>query len=130
MKYLLDVNVLLALGFADHQFHTRIISWIKSELPVELLTCPISELGFVRVLAQVPEYPYSVTEATTLLINLKKNKNLQFCFVPDSNDISSLPAWTKTPKQTTDGYLLQLAKSNGAALATFDRKIPGASYIP
>ncbi len=130
MKYLLDVNALLALGFADHQFHSRVTAWIRSEQPVQLLTCPISELGFVRVLAHVPEYAYSVAEARTLLTNLKKSKNLQLVFVPDSNDISSLPGWAKTPKQTTDGYLVQLAQSNGSILATLDHRIPGSCLIP
>lgn len=130
MKYLLDVNALIALGFADHQFHSRVTSWIRSQQPVQLLTCPISELGFVRVLAHVPEYGYSVAETRTLLINLKKSKNLQLVFVPDSNDISSLPGWSKTPKQTTDGYLVELAQSNHAMLATLDHRIPQASLIP
>ena len=32
--------------------------------------------------------------------------------------------------QTTDGYLLALAKAHGGALATLDRFIPGALLIP
>jgi hypothetical protein len=38
--------------------------------------------------------------------------------------------WVKTVKQTTDGHLAQLAKANGAILATLDRGIPGAFQIP
>src|ERR1700679_1979739 len=123
MKFLLDFNALVALGFADHQFHERVTSWIRAEHPLQLLTCPITELGFVRVLAHIPEYGYSVAEAKALLIRLKASKNLQLIFVPDSNDISSLPAWSRTAKQTTDGYLVKLAESNGAVLATFDQGI-------
>jgi hypothetical protein len=51
-------------------------------------------------------------------------------FLSDGNDISSLPAWVKTPKQTTDGHLLQLASANGAFLATLDEGIPEAYLIP
>jgi len=130
MRFLLDVNALVALGFADHQFHDRVTRWIRAEHPVQLLTCPITELGFVRVLAHIPEYGYSVAEARALLIGLKESKNLQLKFVPDSNDISSLPAWSKTAKQTTDGYLVQLAESNHAVLATFDQRIHGSRLIP
>jgi hypothetical protein len=36
----------------------------------------------------------------------------------------------KTPKQTTDGHLVQLAKANGAILATLNAGIPGAFLIP
>ena len=35
----------------------------------------------------------------------------------------------KSP-QTTDGYLLALAKSHGGHLATLDRYIPDAVFIP
>ena len=31
MKYLLDVSSLIALGLARHQFHRRLLSWIRSE---------------------------------------------------------------------------------------------------
>jgi hypothetical protein len=48
----------------------------------------------------------------------------------DRNDISSLPKWVKSPAQTTDGHLLQLAIANGAVLATLDEGIPGAFLIP
>jgi predicted nucleic acid-binding protein len=87
-------------------------------------------LGFVRVLAQVREYGYSVAEAKTLLLNLKKSRSLQFSFISDCNDISSLPIWAKTPKQTTDGYLVELAQSQGAMLATLDHRIPDSCHIP
>jgi hypothetical protein len=50
--------------------------------------------------------------------------------IADTHDISHLPEWVKTPKQITDGHLLQLARANGAVLATLDRRIPGAFLIP
>jgi hypothetical protein len=61
---------------------------------------------------------------------LKKSKIVTFTFLADGHDISHLPAWVKTPKQTTDGHLLQLASANAAVLATLDEKIPGAYSIP
>ena len=51
-------------------------------------------------------------------------------FLPDRNDISSLPKWAKSPAQTTDRHLLQLANANGAVLATLDEGIPGSILIP
>jgi predicted nucleic acid-binding protein len=55
VKYLLDVNVLVALGFLQHEFHERVANWVHTlasrGIP-ELATCSITELGFVRVLAQ------------------------------------------------------------------------------
>lgn len=133
MKYLLDVNVLVALGFIQHEFHERISKWVRTLTSTgapELITCSITELGFARVLAQAPQYGFSVAQARTLLLRLKAADDLKFTFISDDHDISHIPAWAKTAKQTTDGHLAQLAKAKGAILATLDGRIPGAFLIP
>jgi uncharacterized protein len=130
MKYLLDVNALVALGIFHHGFHIRVNAWVTSQESADWLTCSITELGFARVVAQAPDYGFSVQQARTLLLSLKTNSRLRLKLLADSNDISLLPAWVKTPKQTTDGHLVQLASANGAVLATFDEGIPGAFLIP
>jgi hypothetical protein len=61
---------------------------------------------------------------------VQTGKALDFTFISDDHDISHIPAWVKTAKQTTDGHLAQLAKAKGAILATLDGKIPGAFLIP
>lgn len=133
MKYLLDVNSLLALGVLDHEFHGRVAKWIagltEKDIP-ELATCSITELGFVRVLGQVQQYSSSVSQARNLLLELKNSNRIRCTFIPDSHDISHLPKWAKSPRQTTDGHLAELAKANGAVVATLDRRIPGAFFIP
>jgi uncharacterized protein len=130
VKYLLDVNALVALGFSHHEFHDRVAIWLQAQNFPPLATCSITELGFVRVLAQVPAYGFTVLQARTLLLRLKKSKIVNFTFLADGHDISHLPAWVKTPKRTTDGHLLQLASGNAAVLATLDEKIPEAYFIP
>jgi predicted nucleic acid-binding protein len=130
MRYLLDVNALVALGIFHHKFHDRVNAWITSQEDVIWLTCSITELGFARVIAQAPDYGFTVQQARTLMLGLKGESKLQLTFLPDGNDISLLPAWVKTPKQTTDGHLVQLASANGAVLATLDAGIPGAFLIP
>ncbi|MGA3333855.1 MAG: hypothetical protein ABSC62_06785 [Terracidiphilus sp.] len=130
MRYILDVNVLVALGIFHHQFHERVNAWIVPQRDAHWLTCSITELGFARVVAQTPNYGFTVQQARTLLLNLKSHSGLPFSFLTDGNGISQLPAWVKTPKQTTDGHLLQLASANGAVLATLDEGIPGAFLIP
>jgi hypothetical protein len=62
-------------------------------------------------------------------MELKSWSTLPLEFLPDAIDISALPAWVKTPKQTTDGHLVQLAIANSAVLATLDDGIPGAFLI-
>jgi predicted nucleic acid-binding protein len=133
MRYLLDVNALVALGFIDHEFHTRVAGWVSklaSSPERELATCSITELGFVRVLAQATQYGFSVSQACRLLQQLKRADKPKFSFIPDDHDISRIPAWVKTAKQTTDGHLAQLAKAKAAILATLDAGIPGSFVIP
>lgn len=133
MKYLLDVNVLVALGFLQHEFHERVARWVHAlasrGIP-ELATCSITELGFVRVLAQAPQYGFTIAHARTLLLRLKTGNSLKFTFIPDDHDVSHIPAWVKTAKQTTDGHLVQLAKAKSTILTTLDERIPGAFLIP
>lgn len=130
MTYLLDVNALVALGVGSHEFHDRISLWLRAHNFPALATCSITELGFVRILAQASAYGLTIPQARTLLLRIKQAETSQFIFIKDDHDISHLPSWVKTPKQTTDGHLAKLAAANGAALATFDKRIPGAYVIP
>jgi predicted nucleic acid-binding protein len=130
MRYLLDVSALIAYGFRQHGFHDRAGAWIRSRRSDRFLTCSITELGFVRVLGNVRSYGMNVAQARSLLMELKAWKAPPLEFIPDGNDISSLPKWARSPAQTTDGHLVQLASANGAVLATLDAGIPGAFLIP
>ena len=129
----MDVNTLLALVVLEHEFHARVASWVErlgaSGVP-ELATCSITELGFVRVLAQAQRYRSSVAQARELLLKVKNSDGMRWIFIPDDRDISRLPKWVRTPKQTTDGHLAELARANAAVLATLDRGIPGVFVIP
>jgi hypothetical protein len=130
MRYLLDVNALIAYGYRKHDFHDRTGAWIRSRMGDHFLTCSITELGFVRVLGNVRAYGMNVAQARSLLMEVKAWKAFPLAFLSDDNDISALPGWVKTPKQTTDGHLAQLASANGGLLATLDEGIPGAFLIP
>jgi hypothetical protein len=50
--------------------------------------------------------------------------------IPADLHARHLPAWVRKSPQTTDGYLLALAKSHGSELVTLDRFIPDAVLIP
>ncbi|MBP9665136.1 MAG: hypothetical protein KBD94_10980 [Pyrinomonadaceae bacterium] len=131
MRYLLDVNAVVAFGHTGHQHHARVAEWAASltrtKLP-EFATSPITELGFIRVMSQV--YGVTVVEAQSLLKDMKEFEGLDFKFIEDDLDASRLPSWAVKPKQTTDGHLLELAKAKGCVLATLDERIPGAFVIP
>jgi uncharacterized protein len=132
MRYLLDINALVAIGFLEHEFHQRAATWLR-DLPksqTELLSCAITELGFVRVLSQAPRYGFTVQQAKTFLIRLKRSRVIRFGFLDDDHDVSRLPDWATSPKQTTDAHLSELARAHGAILATLDQRIPGVLLIP
>jgi len=133
MKCLLDVSALLAFGILEHEFHERVADWIRglsSMAALELATCSITELGFVRVVSQTPRYGFTTPEARALLLQIKARHAEMFTFIADDHDISRIPGWVRHPKQITDGHLVQLAKANGAVFATLDGRIPGAFLVP
>jgi len=129
VRYLLDVNALIALGLHQHQAHRRVIDWIDAQLDLSLLTCSITELGFVRILSNPSVYGFKVDQARAQLLEIKRTPHL-FSFVEDANDIGCLPEWVQQSAQTTDGHLLELARANDAQLATLDARIPGAFLVP
>lgn len=133
MIYLLDVNALTALGLRQHVFHDRVSAWcgtVGPNAPEGLATCSIAELAFVRILTQAPQYGFSLAQARDLLARLRSSAKPSFSFISDDQDLSRLPAWVKTSRQTTDGHLLQLARSHGYTLATLDRRVPNSFLIP
>jgi uncharacterized protein len=132
--FLLDVNVLLAMRYGDHVHNPRVRQWV-SQLAAEegrdrmiFATCPITELGFVRVGSGKAAYAESVDAARDDLEDLKLSMGM--LFIPDEIPARHLPTWVRKSEQTTDGYLLALAKSHDGCLATLDRFIPGSVFIP
>lgn len=133
MKYLLDVNVLLAWGWADHADHTRTASSIavlKARSDITLLTSSIPELGFVRVSVQRTGGRLSVADAADTLAGMLRSLGTRHQFVAD--DLSSTtdwPDWCASASTTTDAHLVTLAGKHGAQLLTLDTGIPGAHLV-
>ena len=133
MKYLLDVNVLLAWGWADHADHRRAASWVgamKRKRGVRQLTSAVPELGFVRVSVQRGAGSVGVNDAVATLAGMLRSLGKCHSFLPDNLPSSGFPAWCTSASQTTDAHLLALAQKNGAELATLDTGIPGAFLLP
>ena len=128
MKYLLDVNALVALGIGSHTAHATAERWLfrAQSAGATFASCAISELGFVRVSVQAGLLP-DVASARHLLSRMKASINIEL--LPDAVGMEKLPAYVKTPAQLTDGHLLALAAAHNAKLATLDAGIPGAERI-
>ncbi len=134
MKFLLDVNVLLAWGWADHAEHRRTALWIaaiKRKRGAKLLTSAIPELGFVRVSVQRSAGCLSVEDAAGTLAGMLQSLGGHHSFLPDEHSsCAGFPAWCGSASQTTDAHLLSLAQTHGVELATLDTGIPGAYLLP
>lgn len=130
MKYLFDINVLLALAHQNHGDHQKVGHWFQSVAPVatRFLTSSITELGFVRVSVQAGLEP-DIGSAQRTLSALKHSSKVSFELCADAIGVAAMPKYVRTPTQLTDGHLLELASAEGAKLVTLDRGIPGSLVI-
>jgi predicted nucleic acid-binding protein len=133
MSFLLDVNVLVALGWLGHSHNYRVRKWMACELGkrTSFATTPITELCFIRISTQISDPKVSVAEAAVRLEEITGQLRHFHTFLTD--DLSSrrnFPGWCTSPKHTTDAHLLALAEKHGLQLATLDTEIPGAFIIP
>ena len=120
MKYLLDVNALLAWEHTDSPHHAAFHIWAKRTGRSNFWTCAHTELGFIRVSMQV--FGYSLPQATDAAALLKRNAGGFIEVAPPPR----LPAWASTAAKTSDAYLTQMARENGMQFATFDAGIRDA----
>lgn len=120
MKYLLDINAMIAWEHANSSHHVVFHAWAKGAGGTNLWTCAHTELGFLRVSMQV--FGYSLSQATDALAIMKRHAGGFVDVAPSPR----LPAWASTAAKTSDGYLTQVAHENGMRLATFDTGIKDA----
>lgn len=134
MKYLLDVNVLVAWGWADHVDHARAAAWIaatKAKRGATLATSAIPELGFVRVSLQRTGGQLPIEEVAKTLEGMLGTLGRKHTFLPDNQSSAGpWPLWCSSASGTTDAHLMALSGSHGLLLATLDERIPGAYLIP
>ncbi len=118
MKYLLDVNALIAWAHVNSASHATFHRWARSHGFKALATCAHGELGFIRV--SIQGFGYTREMAETALAEMKRPTGGFIATAPSPR----LAAWAKTAAQTSDAYRSRLAASAGLTLATFDLGIP------
>lgn len=127
MADLLDVNVLVALFVPEHQHHSLALDWFSGKTAIEgWATCTVTELGVIRVCAQLPGgWQPQVTADRLLMLTIS---NRGYAWWPDAVSPAVLPEVRSaaTGKQVTDRYLLGLARRNGGRVVTFDRELASA----
>lgn len=124
-RHLLDVNAVIALIDPVHVHHERAHRWFASREPAPWHTSPTVQNGVVRVISN-PRYPNSQPAPVVLASLSSLAAHRDHIFLPDS--VSLLDGSVHTDRllassQVTDTYLLHLAASNDAQLATFDTRI-------
>jgi toxin-antitoxin system PIN domain toxin len=120
---LLDVNVLVAVLVPEHQHHNRAMEWFTTEaVDRGWATCAVTELGVIRVRAQLPGGPWP-PETTADRLLLLTAAISEYEFWPDAISPATMAEVRAaiTAKQITDRYLLGLVRRHGGRVMTFDR---------
>ena len=123
-SHLLDVNALIALLWADHQFHDTMAHWFARQARHGWSTCAITESGFIRVMSQpaLAQHGRTLAELADLLADNTVQRShsrlpLDFGF---ADVMSCCTGGVVGHRQITDAYLLTAAMRAGMKLLTFD----------
>lgn len=132
MIQLLDANVLIALGDANHPHRVAALRFFESVAILDgWATCPLTENAFIRILGArtYAGGPGSTEAARRILSSALAAPGHQFW--PDDISLSDTRLFPSLPasKHLTDLYLLGLAVKHGGRFATFDEHID-ASLVP
>ncbi len=122
--YLLDISTLVALLWQNHADHEKADRW-SAKKPLAL--CPITELGFLRVVTS-PAYNATMKQAREILADFMARQSP--AFIPA--DVRALEGEIpSTSSKTTDWYLADLAQAHGMKWATLDQnaKHPNAELV-
>lgn len=117
---LLDANVLIPLVVTGHEFAPAAQRWFAATS--RAATCPVVEGALARFLVRTGERARTVREAIAAI----RAAGVEFW--PDSISYADVDlAGVRGHRQVTDSYLLALAESREARLATFDAALAARS---
>ena len=125
IKFLLDVNALLAGVWGHHSRHTEAFTWLKGK---SIVLCPLAELGFLRISSHKKAINVEMDKAREALEKFCAERKAERIF----DDLAPLDSNPKTSEQVTDFYLADLASKHRLKLATFDERLthPAVQSIP
>jgi toxin-antitoxin system PIN domain toxin len=123
MTFLLDVNVLMALLWENHEHHQAARAWLRQVS--NFSTCPVTQLGFARISSHAAlGYSMLPDQAFSVLRTFLADGRHRFA----SDDLSCEDRVLRTDlmmgaNQVTDHYVVALARKHGFTLATFDESL-------
>lgn len=121
---LLDVNLLLALAWPNHQHHAAAHGWFARESRYGWATCAFTQLGFIR-LSSNPAYTSGAVppaEAATLLEQLTSHPKHTFWKSPAAAS-PKIYARALGHQQVNDAWLVETARQAGGRLVTLDTRL-------
>lgn len=118
MTTLLDVNVLVALSVPDHVHNEAAERWLRADAVGGLATCPLTQLGLVRLLLQFAVPIDDVYAALEAIVERAGHE-----FWPDGLPVQRRRVAVTGHRQVTDAYLAALARHHRGRLVTFDRAL-------
>ena len=127
IRFLLDINVLIALIDPSHVQHDRAHEWFEQKGHKAWATCPLTENGVLRIVGhpRYPNSPGSPAAVAELLIAVRSLPGHAFW----SDDVSLLNRQNVDTTRlldsahVTDSYLLALARARNGQLASFDQRL-------
>jgi hypothetical protein len=131
-KYLLDVNVLIALAEPEHIHHHAAMAWFRTP-GLDWGLCPFSEAGFLRIATNPKVGAHSIEDSVNVLSGLAMRPGYRFWPIMAGWTTLAAPFSDRAfgHQQITDGYLLGLAVMESGILVTFDggiRHMAGPKY--
>lgn len=120
---LLDVNVLLALAWPNHQHHQAAHRWFHEESSHGWATCALAAIAFVR-LSSNPAYTadaVSPRDALVLLVRMTGHAQHRFWAELPPLDLDVVQR-AIGHQQVMDAYLVGLARHHRGRLVTFDAR--------
>jgi toxin-antitoxin system PIN domain toxin len=124
-RYLLDVNVFVALLAENHIHHQLVTEWFNASPSLQWAICPFTEAGFLRNATAPSPGQITMSEATAVLARMAQHPG--YHYLPISAEWHTLcsPFVRRLygTKQVTDAYLLGLAVLEGLTLVTLDKAV-------
>ena len=127
--FLLDINVLMAMAWPNHDHHKAVLDWWAGKAGDQWSTCPMTQCGLVRLSCNPKVMPGAKTVAEAFKLLDRIMATPRHIFWEDDFTLSDPRFVSKNRiqgyRQITDVYLLGLSIRRGGQFATFDNGVPG-----
>lgn len=125
LKYLADLNVLIALTDENHVHFAKAMQWLDGTGYCDWGVCALTGSGLLRLLTNPKVGSLSIEVASEVLASLIDHPGYRFWPINDDWATLAAPFIERVfgHQQITDAYLLGLAVKEDGILVTLDKTI-------